>query len=212
MEIIRQGRNIIIQPNVHRATLVWLHGLGDTAEGFLPVFKARPLHEGLKYVLLTAPMREVTANFNMRMPSWYDIKDFSVRKMNPQVTESAQIVSEVLDQEREAGKPVLLGGFSQGGGLSLYTGLVHYEHKLAGLISMSAYGMNYQPRADRTDVPIFLYNGKADEVVKSEMALNSYKILDGFNKTLHLEDSLGHVLSMRGLNILKAWIAEVLAE
>lgn len=39
MSITKEGRNIIIGPSgEHKYTVIWLHGLGDSANGFLPVF------------------------------------------------------------------------------------------------------------------------------------------------------------------------------
>jgi phospholipase/carboxylesterase len=39
-KIIRKGRDIYIEPLIkHDNTLIWLHGLGDSANGFLEIFK-----------------------------------------------------------------------------------------------------------------------------------------------------------------------------
>ena len=59
----------------HNRTLLWLHGLGDSAEGFVDVFKSKkvtPVDEKTKVILLTAPVRAVTLNFGMEMPCWFD--------------------------------------------------------------------------------------------------------------------------------------------
>lgn len=60
----------------HKFTLIWLHGLGDTAHGFSDDFADE--HLGLvpatcKVVLPTAPIRAVTCNDGENMTSWYDI-------------------------------------------------------------------------------------------------------------------------------------------
>ena len=57
-----------------------MHGLGDSAYGFLDVFMDEqfnlvPAH--CKVVLLTAPERPVTLNGGMVMNSWYDISELS---------------------------------------------------------------------------------------------------------------------------------------
>lgn len=48
-------------------------GLGDSAEGFEDFFdsSSSPCLPTTKVVLLTAPIKPVTINFGMKMPSWY---------------------------------------------------------------------------------------------------------------------------------------------
>ena len=45
-------------------SLIWLHGLGDTSEGFLDYFclDQSPIHLGARIKLLQAPTRSVTIN------------------------------------------------------------------------------------------------------------------------------------------------------
>ena len=70
-------RSIIIEPlSDHTHSLVWLHGLGDSAQGFVDVFtddRLIELPKGCKVILPTAPIRSVTLNGGMKMTSWYDI-------------------------------------------------------------------------------------------------------------------------------------------
>jgi phospholipase/carboxylesterase len=56
--------------------LIWLHGLGDTSEGFLDYFqmKGSPLFQGARITLLEAPERAVTINEGDICNSWFDIK------------------------------------------------------------------------------------------------------------------------------------------
>ncbi len=68
--------NIIIQPkSEHTHTLIFLHGLGDSAEGFKSVFEeGGPLNfPNLKVVLPTAPKKPVSMNNGYTMNSWFDI-------------------------------------------------------------------------------------------------------------------------------------------
>ena len=68
--------HIYIQPkSEHTHTLIFLHGLGDSAEGFEPVFEeGGPLNfPNLKVVLPTAPKKPVSMNNGYAMNSWFDI-------------------------------------------------------------------------------------------------------------------------------------------
>jgi phospholipase/carboxylesterase len=85
-KVERKSQDIYLIPKKsHTETIIWLHGLGDTAEGFLDVFDSEmnPLRETTKVVLLTAPVSPVTINFGMSMPSWYDIKVMGIVDADP---------------------------------------------------------------------------------------------------------------------------------
>ena len=58
----------------HTHSLVWLHGLGDSAYGFATMFESEVVLPGCRVILPTAPERAVTCNGGMHMTSWYDIK------------------------------------------------------------------------------------------------------------------------------------------
>ena len=57
-------------------SLIWLHGLGDSSEGFFDYFQMQssPLHIGAKIKLVQAPSRPVSINGGQKFNSWYDIK------------------------------------------------------------------------------------------------------------------------------------------
>jgi predicted esterase len=78
MRIERGGLSgrIVIHPNEgeHSATVVFMHGLGDSAEGFSDV--AASLSSAMphiKFILPTAHPIPVTLNGGMSMNAWYDI-------------------------------------------------------------------------------------------------------------------------------------------
>lgn len=79
--LIRKGSDVYLNPKgQHTHTLVFMHGLGDTADGYIDLFmdKSSPTPATMKIVLLTAPTRAVTINMGMKMPSWFDFRDFTV--------------------------------------------------------------------------------------------------------------------------------------
>lgn len=105
-------------------------------------------------------MQAVTANYKMEMPSWYakgyacavygaydcrrfDIIDFSGKSREDEegmlkVASSLNaIISEEIDNGIAASR-IVLGGFSQGGAMSLLTGLTS-ERKLGGLAILSGW-------------------------------------------------------------------------
>jgi predicted esterase len=96
-----------------------MHGLGDSADGFSDVaemFSTALPH--VKFILPTAPSQPVTLNGGMSMNSWYDIVGLDDRASEaaPGLSESRQIVQDILRRENELGIPysrMMLSGFSQ---------------------------------------------------------------------------------------------------
>jgi lysophospholipase-2 len=160
--------------------LVICHGLGDTAEGFADVaeqFAEQLPH--LKFVLPTAPTQPVTMNMGMPMPSWYDIVGLDERSNENcrGIEESKAKVKAILQKEHEeTGLPysrMVLAGFSQGGALSIFTGL-QMEEQLAGIVVWSG----YLPAASKLQVKqpktrIWHGHGTQDPLVQYAMAEKS---------------------------------------
>ncbi|TKC34658.1 hypothetical protein EI555_013613, partial [Monodon monoceros] len=89
------------------------------------------------------PVMPVTLNMNMAMPSWFDIIGLSPDSQEDEtgVKQAAERVKALIDQEVKNGIPsnrIILGGFSQGGALSLYTALTT-QQKLAGVTALSCW-------------------------------------------------------------------------
>ena len=62
----------------HKYSLIFLHGLGDTAMGFKDLFEDkgneyRITPPNCRIVLPTAPVQPVTLNDGYEMNSWFDI-------------------------------------------------------------------------------------------------------------------------------------------
>lgn len=111
-----------------RRLMIWLHGLGDSVEGY------RWLPEGLRlpwlnYLLVNAP-DEYYGGY-----SWFDYPD----NMGPGILRSRKLLLQLLDGWRAKGfDEVTLGGFSQGGLMTVDAGL-RYPHRLAGLVDISGW-------------------------------------------------------------------------
>ena len=63
--------------DAHTFTLFWLHGLGDTADGWRDGVSAFQLRR-TRVVLPTAPVRPVTINGGMAMNAWFDIAGLTI--------------------------------------------------------------------------------------------------------------------------------------
>ncbi|KAJ7599179.1 Phospholipase/carboxylesterase/thioesterase [Mycena floridula] len=164
----------------HTATLIFVHGLGDSAEGIKPVclaLRQSPSLHHVKWIIPDAPIRPVTMNFGMAMPSWFDIKALGTFAQADQdeagYEQSRQSISDLITAEIQGGTDpsrIVLGGFSQGGFMSLLTGLTSRTQKLAGLMVMSGgvpmvYRFKELVSPETTSTPIFWGHGSQDPVV-----------------------------------------------
>lgn len=55
--------------------MIMMHGLGDSADGMLPLVMQHylpALHDKVKFIVPSAPNQPVTVNGGIHMPSWYD--------------------------------------------------------------------------------------------------------------------------------------------
>ena len=157
----------------------------------------------------------------MAMPSWYDIKGLDERS-NEECTGidvSQSTLKEILQKEHDSVglsyNRMVLAGFSQGGALSLFTGM-SLEDKLAGVVVMSGYlpaAKKFQIREENKDVPILHCHGEADPMVNIGMAKKSKEMVTelGAQKyELKTYPGLPHSVSMEVISDVKEFLENVL--
>lgn len=175
---IRQdGTTLIVEPKEkHTATIIWMHGLGDTAEGWIDVASMfAPSLPHVKFILPTAGTLPVTLNGGFPMPAWYDIENLSgdrkTERCNGIQASRERVLKLIAKEEEKHGiKPerIVLAGFSQGGAMSYYTGL-SFEKKLGGILVLSGYMPlegELKPTAEAKSTPLMALHGDADGVVR----------------------------------------------
>ena len=85
----------------------------------------------------------VTLNSGFQMPSWFDLKTLNPNGPEDEagIKAAAEYILSLIEAEMSSGlasSNIILGGFSQGGALSLYTSLIT-SHKLGGCIALSCW-------------------------------------------------------------------------
>ena len=170
------------------AAVIWLHGLGADGHDFEPVVPqlVRPGERAWRFVFPHAAARGVTINGGAFMPAWYDIIGFDRRAQEDEAgfKGTDADVRELIAREVARGIPasrIVLGGFSQGGAVSLYTGLRHPE-RLAGMMALSTYlPLSGRLAAERAPAnagtAIFMAHGLGDAVLPLAMGLESRDFL-----------------------------------
>lgn len=180
---------ILVEPKVPAtACVIWLHGLGDSGDGFAPIVPALnlPADHSIRFIFPHAPEQPVTINQGYIMRSWYDIKsmDLHNRADMAGVLESELRVKDLIDEQISSGiavDKIVLAGFSQGGVLSLFTAL-RYPEKLAGILALSC----YLPTADtlpeqchnaNKNTAILQHHGEQDDVVPFSAGKMAHQLL-----------------------------------
>lgn len=169
--------SVQIQPkSEHKATIIWLHGLGDSGNGFAPIAPELKLPDelGVKFIFPHAPIRPVTINNGMEMRAWYDIKsmDMESRADLSGVIDSSQRIEQLIRAEIASGidsSKIMLIGFSQGGVIALHLG-ARFTQPLAGIVALSTYmcapqTLSAEKSAENQNTPVFFAHGQQDEVV-----------------------------------------------
>ena len=178
--------------------VIWLHGLGANGHDFEPIVAELNLPDSVKarFIFPHAPVQAVSLNNGMQMPAWYDI--CSLNKDSTEDSVGIKKMSEeiglLIEQEIGAGiaaNKIVLAGFSQGGALTLYTGLSHSQ-RLGGLLALSCYlPMREQlesfAKDTQRDLPIFMAHGNYDDVVSIAFANIAKELLEaqGFKIDWH---------------------------
>lgn len=174
----------IMPPNEkHTATVIFMHGLGDSAAGWQDAcYSLAKIFPKVKFILPTAPKARVTINMGQGMNAWYDITGLSERAAEEcfGIEDSFRIVKALIDHEIDHGihaRNIVVGGFSQGGALSLYAGLQYNRAALGGILCMSGYLPSpktfvFSKAQSRT--PLLICHGEDDEVVPVTLASKTF--------------------------------------
>jgi len=157
--------------------VIWLHGLGDTEEGWRSIFE-EILPPRCKLVTPRAPLGPVTCNGGQTMTRWFDMETLPV---DPQclppnhgcsiqdALSAVRGIHATIDELVQSGIPscnIIVGGFSQGGAVAVFTALT-YPQKLAGCIIYSGLVLcsDTLPRWLTQRPNVLWIHGSSDEVV-----------------------------------------------
>ncbi|WVN87855.1 acyl-protein thioesterase 1 [Cryptococcus depauperatus CBS 7841] len=223
----------------HTATVIFLHGLGDSGHGWLPVAKMLwNSFPNVKWILPHAPSIPITLNRGMTMPGWFDLSDLSCLD-KPEfddekgMLETLKSVDALIQAEVDAGIPedrIILGGFSQGGAVSLLGGITT-NRKLGGVIGLScwvplSHKVEQMKSQHSQEMPIFWGHGTNDPVVNYSIGQRSIDCLShqlGYTVLpkgvtfarpgIRFESypGMGHSSSPKEIEDLKAWLIEALS-
>ena len=205
------------------ATVILLHGLGADGYDFVPVVRELETHgaPAARYVFPHAPTMPVTINGGYVMRAWYDIlgADLVRREDEKGIRASQGMVEALIEREVARGvarSRIVLAGFSQGGAITLHTGL-RQPQPLAGLIALSCYlplaeSFSKEAAAGSKGVPVFLAHGTQDPVVPLARGAASRDALQAAGYAVEWHDyPMPHSVSAEEIRDIAAFMQRVLA-
>jgi lysophospholipase-1 len=216
----------------HTATVIFIHGLGDSGAGWADAvehMKARRKRLGeVKFILPNAPVIPITMNGGFPMPGWFDIKALgyeidslggkSVNEDGPGILQSQQYVHSLIKEEMDAGIPserIVLGGFSQGGAMSIFSGLTS-SVKIGGIVGLSSWLLLHQSFTTHVpdgnpnnSTPILMGHGDSDPLVRYPLAKDSEDALKkmDYNVTFKTYRGMEHSACVEELNDVEDFLA-----
>ncbi|KAG9946802.1 Phospholipase/carboxylesterase, partial [Aureobasidium melanogenum] len=207
----------------HTSTVIVMHGLGDSGHGWsflADMWKGK--FEETSFIFPHAPEIPISVNMGMRMPGWYDIMSFDDIQQHEDeagITRSQAYIHSLIAKEIEKGIPserIVLGGFSQGGAMSLMSG-VTAPTRLGGIFGLSCYLLLRGKLRDmipsenpNKQTPIFMGHGDVDPVVQYAWGQATAKTLQewGWNVDFKTYKGLPHSAAPQEINDLERYIKE----
>lgn len=196
--------------------LVLLHGLGADASDMnaLAEVLVEDIDQDIKISCPNAPLRSITINQNMLMPAWYDIYELDSidREDTEGISDSYNEITALIDEISTTipANRIILGGFSQGAAIAIYTAL-RYKARLAGILLLSGYCPRLNTISEEQTqqaLNILQIHGVNDDTLPIELAMQTYDELchQGHSVEL-LQHNYGHEIEQNGLIAAQKWIA-----
>ncbi|KAL7929964.1 Phospholipase/carboxylesterase/thioesterase [Trichoderma chlorosporum] len=198
----------------HTATVIFVHGLGDSGSGWadaVRMWQAKHRLDEVKFVLPNARIRPITINQGYPMPAWFDLKSLggaAGRNLDEKardededgILESRAYLYSLIQQEVSDGissDRIVLGGFSQGGAMSIFAGLTA-PFRLGGIVGLSSWLLlnhkfkEFIPESNpNKETPIFMGHGDADQLVLYQWGVATDQKLKALEFDVKLETYQG---------------------
>ncbi|XP_022364547.1 lysophospholipase-like protein 1 isoform X3 [Enhydra lutris kenyoni] len=212
---VRLQRCIVSPAGRHSASLIFLHGSGDSGQGLRKwiqqVLNQELTFQHIKIIYPTAPPSSTVGPSFVR---------FKISNDCPEHLESinvmCQVLTDLIEDEVKSGikkSRILVGGFSMGGCMAMH--LAYRNHQdVAGVFALSSFlnktSAVYQALRDGDGVPpeLFQCHGAADELVLHSWGEETNSMLRslGVSTKFHSFPGVYHELSRAELENLKSWI------
>lgn len=194
-----------------KSAIVILHGWGANAQDVAFLCSLLELPD-VQFFIPNAPFQHP---YSTDGKMWYDLSSASFQsdftQQSDLQTSRKALIDWLNSLEAEFGIPLsrtILGGFSQGGAMTLDVGL---SLPLAGMMILSGYQHGALKPGEKIP-PILLVHGRQDQVVPLAAAHRAKANLERSNASIkYREFDMGHEISPLVLNEVYAFVQKVLA-
>ncbi|KAL8622445.1 hypothetical protein ACOMHN_034110 [Nucella lapillus] len=206
----------------HRATLIFLHGLGDTGHAWAEELEMLKFQH-IKIICPHAPFQAVTVNRRMRMPSWFDVHGFGpdTTEDEASIKKASQTLQNLIEEEEKNGissNRIYIGGISQGGAVALYTAFA-VDRPVGGVVALSTWLPLHKTLADdkvakyNRDVPVLLGHGSEDPLVKFVWGQQTSHFIQSFNHNAQFKvyEGMAHTFCLQEMWDIKAFLENLAA-
>ncbi|XP_023735264.1 uncharacterized protein LOC111883137 [Lactuca sativa] len=225
------GRTFVVMPKgTHKATIVWLHGIGEKGSSWTQILETLPL-PNIKWICPSAPTRLVTLFGGYPCTAWFNMESMSEDACDDLegLDASATHVANLLISEPDDVK-LGVAGFSMGAAVALYSATCRalgqygngnrYPINLSAAVALSGWlpcsrnlrnrvGLSQEALRRASSLPILLCHGKVDDVVEYKLGEKSAQTMysAGFQSvTFRTYNALGHYTIMEEINDVCNWL------
>ena len=183
-----------------------LHGFGANMRDLVDI---APMinQKDFIYIFPNAPF-EINSGFNQKAYSWFDFDNLNEIKESEKILENT--IEESLGLFNIDKDKIYLGGFSQGGMMTMHADIIH-QNLFSGLLILSStiisqidlnIDLSLNPRA-------FLAHGTNDSIISINQGQETHRklISKGLNVEYH-EYEMGHQIIEKEIIDIKSWLSE----
>ena len=219
----------VAAPKTASATVIFLHGFGDTGAGWSFLASEchkRPSLQHVNFVFPNAPER-FFAMAGGNSTGWFDLRSIGddIRTSTTDVKgilNTVDLVRSYVKEEIKSGispKNIIIGGFSQGASIALVMSLLCKEHLLAGFIGLSwflpiRYTLAEKQSVVNRNTPVLLCHGTYDDTVPSKESDESRDFLINVAGRTHVDlkkyTGLAHAADIEEVSDVMDFIESVL--
>jgi len=191
--IEKVGVDIILTPETYTKVLLWLPGVGDVPDSYKNDFMTDAIiPNDVRVVLLSPPVKPFTLSENKSITNWFDVykpgfQETSYYNFDDVAISSNRIIKIIKNEAKKLKNDyskIYIGGFSQGACMALYMGL-GTSFKLGGVIVCSGFLFpQMEINEGNKDLKIFIGHGTEDNVIRYNIAKNSYERILGYKNVI----------------------------
>ena len=183
-----------------------LHGFGANMRDLVDI---APMinQKDFIYIFPNAPF-EINSGFNQKAYSWFDFDNLNEIKESEKILENT--IEESLGLFNIDKDKIYLGGFSQGGMMTMHADIIH-QNLFSGLLILSStkisqidlnIDLSLNPR-------VFLAHGVNDSIISINQGQETHRklISKGLNVEYH-EYEMGHQIIEKEIIDIKSWLSE----